>query len=433
MKTMLVTPPGMGSVAPDAEPQSEELSSVRMRGNWTYHAYDASHDGRWIVVHTRDGFDVYERGRKVKSVTAELRHHTPREFLFHPANEDLAFWGPATEDGNYKYVAVMNVKRLDDDEPWRVLYDPQKEYPGPPETPDHRPFGMEWSPKGDALYVIERVYPIHSQRSYSTAIVRIEYPSGAREQIVQLDENIDFFMPPVSRFQSGSGPDRNPFLIVFGARSGLYVTDPEGKRTRRVSTLPAVGLYNVEWNPNPDVRQLLLFFRRAAVGAGGRSFRGVWLVHLDRIGRPEEGQVAEQLTPSTDIHTLWYSPKGTYATWATKEEVAIRRPLDPIEETIYLEGVDEEGNFLDIKGVAWHDDEEHVAYTAGDRLFVYDLRADEVYALGRYGSREGDFAAEPIWIGDSVYMSVFEDLTHIDPHRPVFDVPGQGDQGSRRR
>lgn len=54
-----------------------------------------------------------------------------------------------------------------------------------------------------------------------TQIQRIPMPNGGTpRRIVRVAGVIDFFMPPVSRFENGSGPDRHPYEIIFGAREG---------------------------------------------------------------------------------------------------------------------------------------------------------------------------------------------------------------------
>ena len=74
----------------------------------------------------------------------------------------------------------------------------------------------------------------------------------------------------------------------FGAIDGLYLVGPKGENLRRISRLPAVGLYNIEWNPRTDVQQVILYFRFPSRAADGRQFRGVYLVHLDRMGEDPE-------------------------------------------------------------------------------------------------------------------------------------------------
>jgi hypothetical protein len=227
---------------------------------------------------------------------------------------------------------------------------------------------------------------------------------------------IDFFMPPVSRFENGSGPSTKPYLIAFGHREGLFVVDPrpqQGNKPawRRISTLPAINLHNIEWNPTaPGLGQLLLFFKQQVVSSDGSPLGGVVLVHLDRVGHPEKGEWVEQLYDGLDVHTLWYSPRGGFATWATRNFVAYRRPLDGPDKTTQVV-CKADGTVLEVKGVHWHHGERYLAITAGSRLFVHDAETKTTTEVARFGDDDSlNFVAEPRWVGDKVLLSRFEDV-----------------------
>jgi hypothetical protein len=241
-------------------------------------------------------------------------------------------------------------------------------------------------------------------------------------------------MPPVSRFENGRGPSKKPYRLAFGHREGLFVVDPKaGSVPRRVSTLPAVGLTNIEWNPDDKVEQLLLFFRNQSIGSDGTAFAGVVLVHLDRVGKAE--QWCEQLYNGPDVHTLWFSPKGTYATWSGKEFVSYRKPLDPRDKLVVIDCRDQAGGLLEVKGAHWHHNERYLAITAGSRLFVHDVEKaakgekDATVEVARFGDNDTlNFVAEPRWIGDQILLSRVEDVTaEAAEYRrvPHFDVKGR--------
>ena len=434
MHTTSCTIPGVGKTPADAEAKREDIFLVHMANRWTFHSYRLSHDGERNIIHHHDGVYLLKGGRAT-FLEMNLNQHNPRDFMWGPSSRRLIFWAPHEAGKTSKRVAIMdtNTASADDEQPYQVLYDPAEHWEDDEQM--HLPFGIEWSPRGDAVYVAERLFPkpkpgeALSRGNVSSALIKIEL-SGLKAtkvtELFRIPTQMDFFMPPVSRFENGSGPSNKGYWIVFGAPDGLYLVNPRGKdvEPRRISSLPATGLYNIEWNPKEN--QLALYFKRPSAGSGGKIFRGVWLVHLDRIGHEEEmGEAFEQLYSRVDLHTLWYSPNGTYVTWSGPDEVAYRRPEDPPEKTVYIETHDPETNeFLEIKGCAWHHDERWLAYTAGTTLFVHDAEELVNYEIMRFSEEDKDFIAEPEWIGDRVILTLFEDVTaeaRANNNKPVFD------------
>lgn len=415
MYTVSCSVPGIGS-STDQTPKQETLATERMDRRWTFHSYKMSHDGETTIVHRKDGFEVV-KGTQKTMVKCDLMNVNPREFMFHPDSKRVLMWCPFDPVKRFKKIGLMDTSRLSGSEPWEVVYDPAA-YHKVTGAPDDKevvfpiPFGFEWSPKGEAFFVIEKLfYQQDPQREMETVILRIDLPGKKVTEIVKMSGVIDFFMPPVSRFEGGGGPSTKGYYIAFGHREGLYVVDPLGKKSRRISTLPAVNLHNIEWNPADGVDQLLLFFKQQVVAADGSTLSGVVLVHLDRVGRSTaEKPWQEQLYDRLDVHTLWYSPKGTYATWGTKEFVAFRKPTDSKDKTVVILCKNADG-LLEVKGVNWHHSEKFLAITAGSRLFVYDVDKKETREVARFGEDDAkNFVAEPRWVGDKVVLSRFEDV-----------------------
>ena len=218
--------------------------------------------------------------------------------------------------------------------------------------------------------------------------------------------------------------------LVLTARLGIAWIDPvaaergEGE-LRRIVTLPAVGLKNIEWNPRRD--QLLVYFDRPSQAADGSQLLGVYLVHLDKV-KPDEipqtdvedgGEAKpkqewlERLFNEGGIHTLWFSPQGRFVTWSSSEAVFFRRPDALGEEPTVVEIQLETGEYLDIKGVTWHDSERYLGITAGPRAFVYDVQAKELTEVVNLEDSmpEGGFLAEPVWVKDELFFTKFEDVT----------------------
>lgn len=413
----------MCSTSRDPErPAPRKVSSVFMENNWTYHAYSMAHDGKTTIVHVPDGIEVHRPGRGKVELQIELPYN-PRDFYWHPDSKRVAFWvvhtPKATRPGQVvqarRAVAVMDTTRLGgtprpgDAPPYDVVYTT---------TAEQAPFGLEWSPRGDALYLIQRGLDAVTNESYGV-VTRIELNDIEHPQeIVRMPGGLDFFMPPVSRYERGEGPSSAKYLIIFGHMEGLYTIEPDGKNPQRVSQLPAVGLYNIEWNPKPSVNQVILFFRRPIPSGDGRTFVGAYLVRLDDLLRrrgvaeadPSARPAIEQLYDGTDVHTLWYSPRGTYMTWATPWGLWFRRPDDTADKTVQVElPAQPEGVTLEIKGVTWSDDEHKLAFTAGNKLFIYELGSKEAFQVAEFGKDTNTFAAEPRFVGDEVYLTAFED------------------------
>lgn len=420
--------------SPDGRPAPRKVSSVFMEGNWTWRAYSMAHDGKTTIVHLPDGIELHRQGRAKVELLMELPYN-PRDFYWHPDSRRVAFWvahtpkptRPGQLTQTRKAVAVMDVTKVNswkpgDPMPYEVVYTT---------TTEQAPFGLEWSPRGDALYLIQRGLDLDTNESYGV-VTRIELNDTEHpKEIVRVPGALDFFMPPVSRFERGEGPSNASYQLLFGSIEGLYTIDPDGKNAQRLSQIPALGLYNIEWNPKPSKKEVIVFFRRAVPSGDGRTFVGAYLVRLDELQRrpapavtPEAADPSvaaapagrppiEQLYDGLDVHTLWYSPKGTYITWATPWGLWFRRPDDKPEQTVQVQlpAQPEGSEPLEVKGVTWHDNEHKLAFTAGNKLFICELPSNEVYQVAEFGTATDTFAAEPRFVGDEVYLTAFENAT----------------------
>lgn len=413
----------------------EQKSQALVQGRWTHHAYKMSHDGKTTVIHKVDGFQILQ-GEKTYEYKVDLTAHNPREFIFSPDNRFVAFWAPLEKNKLSKRIAVMALGGLSSKLKYKIVYDPPSM---------NKPFGMEWSPAGDALFVIERA---RIDKLEYTLIRRINMPSGGTpKELVRRLGVIDFFMPPVSRFENGGGPSKKPYKIIFGAPDGLYLVGPNGKGEERLSKIPAMGLHNLEWNPKPEINQVLLFFRAPVAGPDGRKFQGVYQVNLDnrKSAAVKEDEFMENLYDETDIHTLWFSPKGTYTTWAGKSAVFFRKAdAPPGTEPTKIEILDEDEQPADIRGATWNDKETLLAFTAGSDVMVYSLKAAEkakknpkakkkVKYLFKIASFKKGFGAEPRFVGDRVFVTQIEDWTAEMKelrNKPVLDLPDARKLGS---
>ncbi|MBL4847845.1 MAG: hypothetical protein JKY65_20205 [Planctomycetes bacterium] len=440
---------------PDEEAREEptELAQTLMVGKWTYHSYRKSPDGKTLLYHLSDGIKI-QQGDKVVEYKMHLLHHNPRGFYFSPDSKSVAFWAPYEEGQAHKRIALMDLGSLSSSPKFSVVYVPPK---------GHVPFGMEWGPGGKSLFVVEKT--VKDDTAY--AILKgLDMPGGGKgRELFRTAGKIDFFMPPVSRFAGGKGPSKEPYKIIFGCENGLYLINPKnGNDRQRLSRLPAVGLHNIEWNPDENKNQIALFFKNSVSAADGRRFEGVYLLDIDKLneataratGQIDEKSFLEQIHRRRDIHTLWFSPKGQYVSWASQESIFFRRPEDPAEKTALIEILDRDENARRIKGVAWNEDESKIAFAADSQVWVYDFDPpekllkkqdakvkkayEEAVALAKKEGNEPPpepepdpvdasieavtgkrpyrymikefargFTAEPQWIGERVVLSLFEE------------------------
>ncbi|MCA8921709.1 MAG: hypothetical protein KDD82_07845 [Planctomycetes bacterium] len=420
--------PGVGNSKKDEKAKPRKLTSVHMSGRWAHHAYRMSHDRQANVFYRPEGIEVMFKGAR-KVIPMDIRGHPNREFIWHPDSRRVAFWAPLDE-ARHKRVALMDIRKVSEERPYTILYDPKEAWHE--EGVEHIPYGMEWSPGGNALYVLEWLnYVEDSIRPRDCVLIKVDLSKKNKAtEILRKPGHIDFFMPPVSRFENGGGISKAGYWIAFGHKEGLYLLDPVAAERgegglRRIVTLPAVGLKNIEWNPRRD--QLLVYFDRPSQAADGSQLLGVYLVHLDKV-KPDEipqtdvedgGEAKpkqewlERLFNEGGIHTLWFSPQGRFVTWSSSEAVFFRRPDALGEEPTVVEIQLETGEYLDIKGVTWHDSERYLGITAGPRAFVYDVQAKELTEVVNLEDSmpEGGFLAEPVWVKDELFFTKFEDVT----------------------
>ena len=252
---------------PEERPDPIQLSQVYMNGRWTFHAVRVSHDGRFSVQFEKDGYTLRDmKANKSVRLKCSLTSR-PKGFYWGPDNKQLIYWAPPEDNPNMgRCVSLLDARRVTEEHtggppPHKTIYVPPK---------GHVPYGLEWSPSGKRIYVLERFYEHPKDAS---RLVEVDLSSQETREVCRMEGRIDFFMPPVARFENGSGPSNKPYWIIFGHYRGLFIVDPRKGAVRRVSEIPATGLHNCEWHPKRE--ELLLFFRRPSVNTEGKSHRGV--------------------------------------------------------------------------------------------------------------------------------------------------------------
>ncbi|MCA8920522.1 MAG: hypothetical protein KDD82_01865 [Planctomycetes bacterium] len=394
---------------PVLEADSEELGSTYMRHRWAWHAYVQAHKGDNCVVHLEDGFVLHDGKRGVK-YELDLRMNTPRNFIWHPDCRYLAFWAPTSCDEPRKRAAVLDItKQVPGAKPvYTILYDPE---------PGHEPVGMEWAPNGKAILLMELVF---EDNAAYTVLRRIPLRTKGSQgkELVRMQGRIDFFNSPTTRYEYGAGSTDKPFSIVFGAADGLYTVPGNGELPpHRLAKVPAEGLENIEWNPTGE--QFAVYFNRSTSNKG-EELQGLYLADVNRKGKESLVRLYENL----DVHTLWFSAKGTYVLWATypmpgrpssmDSEIYIVSTKDPSQVTRIKQMDPINGDPLAITGVYMNKEETMIAYTAVNRVFVYDLKTGKRAQIAHYPLNDPQmirFVAEPHWLNNRVVVSVYEDVS----------------------
>jgi hypothetical protein len=388
------------------------------------HAYHRAPDGKTLIYNVGRRL-VVQRGER--SRTYDFRWRSPGEFEFCPKKPTLvATWSPSAE-GQSKGITLLDLSELGPKLAAKELYRSSK---------GSLLFSFRWSPKGDSLLAYEssdegwvwREVPLEGG-----AVITHGKPSKSPLQIM-----VPYLRQGKLSLLVG---DEEGLLLLSGPKPGLRVSGLVLRRLVDRAHLHVGG------------KNLFALACRGAT-TGGERARGVYLVDLERLvkaaraGKPLLGLEAFDRVHSSDgSKTLWFSPKGTYLTGATADEVYLRRTRDRREHPTYLSLLDSGGNPRGVRGVYWNDAETKLAVIADDEVWVYDWTApkkgtpsqagqdlDDLEALTgkrpvlrRVAQLRGGFLAEPQWIGDRIVISQFEDAKEeFEAQRKKLSQPLEG-------
>lgn len=407
-------------------PAPRVLSSVFMQDVWTIHAYVPSPDGRTILILLEDGIRLV-RGDRTDDYALPLTIGQ-RDYVWHPDSKRVALWvrdrsPPNPKPGEFatvrKALAVLDVTRLPPGPlpqgaplPYDVVYCSTK----------GSPWWMQWTPDGQGLLVLATEEDRELRETFG---VLTRVPVTGRElfrayDLLRVSGELELLeAPPV-----GSRPA--PDQLLTGTAKELSVIDERAVRPLQIIEHPGAALYNVEWSPDRRRDRVLLYNRKPARSALGQVRQGVYLLDLDdALGAPPKAP--EQLYTKTDIHSVWFSPRGTYASWAGPRGLWYRppdgRPADTVEVVIPTLP---DGEDPLIKGFAWNADETKLAITAGNKLYIHELATKALYPVAEVGTMDHTFTAEPTWIGDRVIVSAYEDAIKSGRVKPL---PPYGPRG----
>ncbi len=369
-----------------------------MLGGWAQRLFHASHDGKAVLAHRFDGLSVIRDGQ-TKSYKIPMKPGM-RMITWAPDSKRFIFWHP-------EGVAVGNIDTLGDCEKptFTLVYkNPKGRYP----------FAAGWCPAGNDVFILEHLEAQAAAPGQppitGSAIQRVSAQGGTAREILNHPHRVSFFMPPVQRFENGSGPSSADYLICFGARDGLYVMDRNGERKQKVADFPP-DVQDVVWSPRPEVNKFAFLYRLANQLPDGKTvIRGVYICHLDRL-KKDPKNVVEQLDPSLDVHTLYFSHHGKYVSWASNQTLGIREPDAAADKTIKVNVSDfKAGTNIQIKSFGWDHTDSRVAITAGNRLYVFNVEKKTWQFLAKAGDEQKTFLFEPHWVGDDVIYSTFTNV-----------------------
>ncbi len=378
----------------DREGDALRLSASFMEGGWTWSAATASHDGRALLVHVVDGFQVLPvAGGRWPFRRDPGRLLPPRSVAWRHDDARVAFVG---ERGQ---VVVVDVTTR----PPRVAltYTP---------VDGLLPAELTWT--GDALVVLERPH-----RTDGPAALRRVEPNGRVHDLLVGRRTRALIAPDALR--------ADDHLALATLHDTLAVVDLATGETRPLPL--AGGLTGADWSP--DRRRLLLSYRWPLLPqGGGAQVAGLALVDLADPGSPR------LLDEDSGVLTEWFSPDGRRAVWATAWCLKVADLDAPdLRATVIAEGAD--GALL--TGVRFDPGGARFAFTRGNEVFVHDLATGETRPWARFGTLDQGFVAEPRWAGDQVLVSHFADAERVrrdmfrrmsesHPHDPTLGRPRGG-------
>lgn len=400
------------------------LSSVFMQDSWTIHAYAPSPDGETLLILLEDGIRLV-RGDRTDDYALPL-NIGQREYVWHPDSKRVALWVREKQPANpkpgeleveRKAIAVLDVARL----PAALAAGAKVPYEVVPWSSTRAsPWSVQWSPDGQALLVLATEEDRELRETFGV-ITRV--PVANREatrvhDLLRVGGELELLeAPPVG---SRPAPDR----LLTGTAKELFVLDERAERPLRLLDLPGAGLFNVEWSPDRRRDRVLLFYRKPVKDPAGRLLQGVYLLDLDdALGAPPKPP--EQLYAKTDVHSVWFSPRGTYASWSGPRGLWYRAPdakAADLVEVVIPTLPDGEDPLM--KGFAWSADETKLAITAGNRLYIHELATRALYAVAEVGTMDDTFTAEPTWIGDRVVLSAYENAMKSGRVKPAAGLRG---------
>jgi hypothetical protein len=381
-------------VAPDPAATPRKLDSFEMYGAWSFGAYSMSYDRKYVFFERFHGV-AFMQGTQ-PSVEYDVPHMTSRYILWAPDNRTCVM---SMANG----TVLINPATLD---PKGGAIDPPTAgctmlYKAPKTS---GAYGGCWAPDGAGYFILEE----DATRKVPGSKLKLFPPSGggSGKTIIDHPTRIGYFMTPNSWFADGSGnATSRPYEIVFGASDGFFISDSSGKVQEKLEGVPADGLDDIEFSPGPD--DLFATVGRHVGGKG--DFRGIHLVWPAKLGTGKPPKI-ESLDTALDIHTLLFSPKGKYVTWATKHYVKYRDPRAAAGTLVTVDNIKDKAGPPEINGFAWDLTEQRLLIAAGNSIYIHDPKTKTTTKVQSVGDATKTFTAEPDWRGDDIIFTAYNDI-----------------------
>jgi WD40 repeat protein len=374
-------------VGADGKGAPEKIFSTNMLGQWGPHAFHASHDRKTTIFYRFDGITVVS-GSESRDYKVNIVY---KQVWWSPDNKRILFWVP-------EGVALADLDSLG--KPggpltYKVVYK---------KKPDRKPFGAQWSPTGNSFYIAEHYQEAVKNVMVQGGAVQVVSLDGAAREILH-DPKLVTFLLSTARFENGSGASQDPFKLVLLETDGLAVSGADGQAPEKLNDFTAEGLQDLI--VSPDSKKFLVRLAKDQVSSDKKTlYRGVYLGHIDRFakGKPFE---MEALYAKNTAHTIWFSPTGKYATWASADAVAFRAVDGKAGSEVNIPFTDR--GELPIKGVAWDKGETRLAIACGNRIYLYDVDKKATTLLAKVGDDPKMFVADPVWRGEEILFTQFTD------------------------
>ena len=346
--------------APSEPPQSPTLlSQTLMVGKWSGHAYHRSPDGKTLIHHELDGIRV-QRGKTSVKYVIQLRGYA-RDFEFSPTHPERVVFLRAEPNATGSRVALLDLSELSAKPSLRVVYTPTK---------GDSPYQVSWGAAGDVLWVLssrkgdsEGAPPIHLWHQVRLADGHVSEVASAPE--------VKFMAPYLD-------PKTKRSKFVYGDAAGIHLVDPTKPGVPLLLSRVVIGskrTHDRTWTYAKGRNHLALAFT-------SDRMKGVYLVDIERLvaarakakapARDDYDRDAfDRVSRTPSVHTLWFSPRGTYLTGADKAVIFLRRTRGPREKPTRFEIMDTERLQLRrVRGVRWNEAETKLAVIVDNEIWV---------------------------------------------------------------
>jgi hypothetical protein len=373
-----------------SDPKPSSIDTFDCYGAWTDHAFFLSWDKKHLVFQRFLGLGVRD---DVDGPTGEfdMSAMTSREITFSP-------------DSHHFVVSQTNGTFVVDSATPKESTGKLKSHELYKAAKGIKAYGGCWLPDNSGFFILEEDY----FRKVPGSRLRI-VPSGGGEGHVILDHptRIRWFMTPESRYRNGQGPIRGSWKLIFAASDGLWLMNGEGGAKEKLCSAPPDIFQDIEWSPTADL--LLAVTRDPITVPDLGTFQGVYLVHPGKKGgKPQD--MFEVVDASANVHTIYFSPKGKYISWATPASVKIREVGGKPESAVTID-VKDKGVPLAVQQFSWDDKETRLLITAKNKVFVYDVAKKTTTQVAAIEDAQKTIVADPTWLSDDeILVSAFTDI-----------------------